>query len=134
MGDVKKIIEELEGTEIEKPKGRGRPKKEGSQSTAPTKEPITNISDIAEKIHLLFSIPFIITKKQNPYTPKDFKNEADAIKRLMSKYEILKKAFNFFDPVIILMGFAQKIVYASKQAPKNNTNNEGENPNENYNS
>lgn len=129
--DIEKTISALEGTEIDKPKGRGRPKKEGSQTATPQKEPITNINDIAEKINLLFSIPFIITKKQNPYTAKDFKNEAEAIKRLMTKYEFLKKAFNIFDPVIILIGFAQKIVYASKQTPKNN---EGENPNENYNS
>ena len=103
--------------------GSGRPPKNKSpeDETFFEEKPITEkkpekkatgkkftMSEVREKIDLIFSAVARVTKRKYIYTEKDFEAEAAAVVRLAEKFPPVFHALALFDPVLLLLGFWAK--------------------------
>ena len=77
------------------------------------------VSEVKEKIFLVFAGACRITRRECEYTENDFDQEAAALIRLAEKFPVVATVLTFFDPVVLVMGIIEKFSRARvKPAPE----------------
>lgn len=105
--------QDFETSEIEAPRGRGRPRKNGTSTTT------TGKTILAEKLNLLTSLIANVLGYEYIYNVNDYKKEADALSTISKSHSIVARILEVLDPIIFIGGMFDKFHKMPKKAKSN---------------
>jgi len=121
-----------DGTDLEVKRGRGRPRKDGTigennkEKPASTKKNGYTIEEVQAKLDILIGAIARVTGAAYEYNESDYRQEAAALVRLATKFEIVSQAIALFDPILLVLGLAAKITSVFRRPKAENLDGKSE--------